>query len=111
VTKSSRREHGKVIVQETIVEKIKDRKQSAGSGYTHPPMGGTSANANVVLEYYIGDVGSPGEIRIRGYAGLPSAGFSSGGGDPEPSSGCYLAPMLCVVPRVWIDHYTTGLPA
>jgi len=41
---------------------------------------------------------------------LPSAGFSFGEGDPEPSSGRFLAPMLCVVPRRF-DHYTTGLPA
>jgi hypothetical protein len=41
---------------------------------------------------------------------LPSAGFSFGGGDPEPSSGRFLAPMLCIVPSGF-DHYTTGLPA
>jgi hypothetical protein len=29
---------------------------------------------------------------------LPSAGLSSGEGDPEPSSSRFLAPMLCVVP-------------
>ena len=53
-------------------------------------------------------VGSPGEIRIRVVWDLPSAGFSSGGGDPEPSSGSFLAPMLCIVPERF-DHYTTGL--
>jgi hypothetical protein len=50
-----------------------------------------------------------GRFEFGCFLALPSAGFSFGGGDPEPSSGNFLAPMLCVVPRGF-DHYTTGLP-
>ncbi len=49
-----------------------------------------------------------GRFEFGCFLALPSAGLSSGGRDPEPSSGSYLAPMLCVVPRGF-DHYTTGL--